>query len=274
MAARIYRNRGSVLWDFTSHFIASRSLFLSIYRRYERRVIRAASDRGVDRTVLVLPPQELWKLFHLGRLQCLRDERLTPMRTLADRIFGEQGDEGLMDAYCRHIFHEVAILVEEHQSVGRFVLQHDPRRYRELFSEVSGYYPMRLRRVRRFFQQAMRRLNELLPEWAEERVMIRCAYLFGTRQSRRAYGRGREALLQRMYPEGGEILGYLSVGRSFQESGFLAQAEEALLLAEQWGRKRSKSRPLSAAEVDALADTKRRLEHLSGPLAVAPVDES
>lgn len=274
MAARIYRNRGSILWDFTTHFIAARSLFLSIYRRYERRVIRSASDRGVDRTVLVLPPQELWKLFHLGRLQRLRDDRLAPMRTLSDRIFGEQGDEGLMDAYCRHIYHELAILVEEHQSVGRFVLQHDPRRYRELFNEVSGYYPMRLRRVRRFFQQAMRRLNELLPQWAEERVMIRCAYLFGARQSRRAYGRGREALLQRMYPEGGEILGYLTVGQSFQESGFLDRAEEALRLATHWGEKRQRSRPLDEAEIEALADAKSRLGFLSGRPDAVPVDES
>jgi hypothetical protein len=274
MAARIYRNRGSVLWDFTAHFIAARSQFLSIYRRYERRVIRSASDRGVDRTVLVLPPQELWKLFHLGRLQSLRDDRLAPMRALADRIFGEQGDEGLMDAYCRHIFHEVAILVEEHQSVGRFVLQHDPRRYRELFNEVSGYYPMRLRRVRRFFQQAMRRLNELLPEWAEERVMIRCAYLFGERQSRRAYGRGREALLQRMFPEGGEILGYLSVGRSFQESGFLDRARDALDLAATWGEKRESSRPLDPIEIEALAETQERLRQLSGQPETTAVEES
>ncbi len=227
--------RGALIWDFIATLIAARRVYLSIYRRYERRVLRAARDRGVPRTELKLGPRDLWQLFHLERLESLRDARLAPLRELAESIFsggGEDGgDEGLMDSYCGHIFHEISILCEEHRSVGRFVRHHDPRRYRPLFEEVSGYYPLRLNRVMRFFRSAMKRLDELLPGWSDERIVVRSAYLFGDRIGRRAYGHGREDLYARMYPEGGAVRGYLEAGRSFHASGFLEKAREALSLA-------------------------------------------
>ncbi len=223
-----HTTRGSALWDFLYTFITARRVFLSIFKRYERRVLKAARERGVDRSDLVLPPQQLWKLFHLRRLELLRDQRLGPLRELSQQIFGDSGDEGLMDAYCGHMYHEISILSEEHQSVGRFVRHHDPRRYRALFEEVSGYYPTRLRRVKRFFASGMKRLDELLPRWSSERVVIRSTYLFGDRLARLAYGRGREALYQRMYPRGGAIRGYLTAARSFMDSGFTPQAGAAL----------------------------------------------
>ena len=227
MAGGRITKRGALIWDFLTTFVAARRTFLSIYRRYERRVLSAARERGVPRTELKLPPADLYKLFHLGRLECLQEMRLAPLRDLAERIFGEPGDEGLLDAYCGHIFHEISILSEEHRSVGRFVRHHDPRRYRTLFEEVSGYYPLRLGRVMRFFRTSMKRLDELLPVWSQERVVVRSAYLFGDQLARRAWGKGREALYARMYPDGGAIRGYLEAGSSFQASGFDERAREA-----------------------------------------------
>ena len=248
------RSRGAVLWDFLTTFVAARRMFLDVYALYDARVVRAARDRDVERATLQLPPRELFRLFHLERLEHLRDKRLAPLRLLARRIFGDDGDVGLIDAYCGHIFHEVSILSREHRSVGRFVRRHDPRRYRRLFDEVSGYYPERLRRVRRFFSLATRRLDELLPRWREERIIIRSTYLYGDALARRAWGRGREALYERMYLSGGVIRGYIEAARSFQESGFFDLAAEALgagLSAA--GRLRAR-RPLMADEREALAD--------------------
>lgn len=264
MAVRAYRNRGSQLWDFFAHFVAARALFLNVYRRYERRVLRAARARGVDRTELVLPPEELYKLFCLARLEHLRDQRLAPMRSLAQKIFGDRGDEGLLDAYCNHIFAEVSILTEEHQSVGRFVKHHDPRRYRELFREVSGYYPTRLRRVRRLFTNAGKRVDELLPVWAEERVVKRSTYLFGERISRRAYGRGHHALYERMFPEGGAIRGYYEAARSFEKSGFLAQAGRALGHAADRAKVVAARRELLEPEEEALEGVRQMMARLLG----------
>lgn len=264
MAVRAYRNRGSQLWDFFLHFVSARALFLNVYTRYERRVLRAAREGGVDRMELVLPPRALWALFHLPRLEHLRDQRLAPMRELAFKIFGDRGDEGLLDAYCAHILAEVSILTEEHLSVGRFVKHHDPRRYRDLFAEVSGYYPTRLRRVRRFFTNASKRLDELMPIWCEERVVKRSAYLFGERIARRAYGRGQHALYERMYPEGGAIRGFLEAARSFEKSGFLAQAGRALGQAADRAEVISSRRELLATEVEALDAVRTMMARLLG----------
>jgi len=218
---------GAPLWDVVSSFIEARSTFRSIYRRYERRVLAAAKKREVTRQHLVLPPEKLWGLFDLAELERLRDERLVPLKRQVETVFGERGDEGLLDTYCGHALSEVAILCEEHRAVGRFVRIHDPERYRELFQEVSGYYPTRLRRVRRFLRLGLARLEELLPVWARHRVVVRSAYLFGEALASDAWREDLNGLYARMYPEGGAARGFLEAARSFHAAGFDEQAREA-----------------------------------------------
>ena len=259
-------DHGALLWDFLDMFIKARRGFLSIQRRYDRRVLKASRTRGVDRMELKLPPVELFRLFHLDRLELLRDRRLEPLRRMSPRIFGAEGDVGLMDVYCGHIFHEVSILSREHRSVGRFVRRKDPRRYRALFDEVSGYYPERLRRVKRFFTLAMKRLDELLPRWSHERVIIRSVYLFGNELSRRAWGHGREDFYRRMYPDGGEVRGYATAAQSFADSGFDGHARSAIVQTKAAASRirarrtltRSERKALDAAKALGLADRRKK----------------
>ena len=256
--------RGALIWDFLTTFVAARRTFLSVYRRYERRVLAAARERGVPRTELRLPPQELWTLFNGRRLESLRDDRLAPLRDLTQEIFGPGGDTGLMDAYCGHIYHEISILSEEHRSVGRFVRHHDPRRYRSLFEEVSGYYPLRLNRVQRFFRAAMKRLDELLPRWSRERVIVRSVYLFGDSLAQRAYGSGKEALYLRMYPNGGVIRGYLEAGRSFMDASFAEYAREALSQALVAYEEAERTRELRPGERAAIEEVRELMAKFIG----------
>jgi hypothetical protein len=218
---------GAALWDFLRRFVSARRTFLSIQRRYEQRVTQKCRDLDVSRENLVLPPGELFELFNLRRLAFLKETRLKPLRELAEEIFGARGDDELLDVYCSHIYHELSILNEEHRSVGRFLRIQDRRRYRQLFEEVSGYYPKRLQRIRRLFTGGMRRIEILLPGWAEHRVVVRSVYLFGNKLAGHAYGKGVEALYVRMYPEGREIQGYFEAARSFTTSGFMTRAREA-----------------------------------------------
>jgi hypothetical protein len=218
---------GALLFDFLTTFLAARRAFLTIYRRYERRVLSAARERDVSRDELELPPGDLWNLFSLRRLESLRDERLRPLKELAERAFGKTGPDELVDVYCTHLFHECSILAEEHRSVGRFVRIHDRRRYAQLFQEVSRFYPVRLRRMQRFFATGLRRIETLLPEWVGHRVVVRSIYLFGERLARTTWNEGIEAFYRRMYPRGGAVEGYLEAARSFHASGFRAQAVEA-----------------------------------------------
>jgi hypothetical protein len=220
---------GSLVWDFVAAFFAARRAFHAVFKRYENRVLRFARDAGVHRDDLVLRPTDLARLFYPRRLQHLRDERLGPMRALAHSLFRESGVVEPLDTTCSHVFHEFSILLEEHQSVVRFQHLSDPRRYEQVFEEVSGYYPTRLRRIRRLFADGLRRIEELLPEWSRDRVVVRSAYLFGARTVRDAWDEtGLDGLYVRMYPEGGAIEGYLEAGRSFAASEFRPEARAAL----------------------------------------------
>jgi hypothetical protein len=239
---------GSELWDFIVTFVAARRTFLSIYRRYEKRVLSACKRLNVRREDLVLPPQELFELFNLRRMTYLKDARLKPLRDLAERIFERSGDEELLDVYCSHIYHELSILSEEHRSVGRFIRTKDRRRYRLLFEEVSGYYPERLRRIRRLFTGGLRRIELLLPRWAEHRIIVRCVYLFGDRLALHASGQDVRAIYRRMYPEGGEVKGYYEAAVNFRSSSFLARARDAAQKAVDAAGELRRRRPLERAE--------------------------
>lgn len=242
---------GALLWDFLVSFIAARHTFLAIYERYEARVRSAVRRTGVGRDALRLPPKELFGLFNMDRLRFLKEVRLRTLRDMAERIFAESADDELLDLYCNHIYHELSILAEEHRSVGRFVRIHDPRRFRQLFEEVSGYYPQRLRRIRRLFTGGLRRIETMLPSWSHHRVIARGMYLFGDRHARLAYGRDVTALYRRMYPDGAELQGFLEASRSFLDSGFMRLAREAADRGREAGRKLQARRHLERPEQDA-----------------------
>jgi hypothetical protein len=218
---------GSAVWDLLAAFFASRRSFLAVYRRYEDRVHRFARDAGVHRDDLVLPPADLARLFNPKRLQRLRDQRIEPLRRLAHSLFRESGVVEPLDTLCSHVFHELSILMEEHQSVVRFPRLSDPKRYEQLFEEVRGYYPVRLRRIRRLFADGLKRVEELLPGWSHDRVVVRSVYLFGRPLARSAYEDGLDGLYARMYPAGGAAEGYLVAARSFADSAFPRHAREA-----------------------------------------------
>lgn len=255
-------DHGAALWDFLRSFVSARRTFLKIYRRYEDRVMGAARRLKVGRDDLVLPPSDLVKLFNLRRMVFLRDVRLKPLRELAEQIFAERGDEELLDVYCSHIYHELSILSEEHRSVGRFLRIQDRRRYRQLFEEVSGYYPKRLRRIRRLFTGGLRRIELMLPTWAQHRVVIRSVYLFGDRLALHAYGQDVGTLYSRMYPEGGEVKGLLEVARSFYESDFVTRSRGAAQRAIDAAARIKARRPLERAEEKALKDAEALRAHL------------
>jgi hypothetical protein len=256
---------GALLFDFLTTFLAARRAFLTIYRRYERRVLSAARERDVSRDELELPPRDLWNLFSLRRLESLRDERLRPLKDLAERAFGTTGHDELVDVYCTHLFHECSILAEEHRSVGRFVRIHDRRRYAQLFQEVSRFYPVRLRRMQRFFATGLRRIETLLPEWVGHRVVVRSIYLFGERLARATWGEGIEALYRRMYPRGGAVEGFLEAARSFHASGFRPQAVEAARAALEVAETPRRGKPSRPA-----VDARRAAQALLQELGAAP----
>jgi hypothetical protein len=257
--------RGPLVWDFLTAFFASRRGFHSVFVRYEARVLALAAEAGVHRDDLVLGPADLARLFYPRRLRHLRDRRLGPLRALAHALFRDAGVDEPLDTTCSHVFHEFSILMEEHESVVRFQHLSDPRRYGQMFEEVRGYYPLRLRRIRRLFADGSRRLEELLPAWGRDRVVVRSLYLFGERMLKGAYEDGLERLYGFMYP-GGAAEGYLEAARSFALSRFDGPAGDAARRAEEAAGAAPDGRRL-AAEARQVLDS---LEAISPPAAHGP----
>lgn len=261
---------GALVWDFLTAFFASRRAFAAVFRRYEARVLRFAKEAGVHREDLELTPQDLARLFHPKRLQHLRDVRLAALREYAHGLFREAGIVEPLDTLCSHVFHEISILLEEHLSVVRFQHLSDPRRYQQVFDEVSGWYPTRLRRIRKLFADGLRRLEELLPAWSHDKVVVRSLYLFGDRMVRGVYEEGGlDGLYARLYPAGGAAEGYLEAGKSFLESGFHPEARASLEKAVASGRPRKPPPRRGRPHESACAAQARKL--LKSLPAVKPV---
>jgi len=262
---------GTRAWDFLVAFFASRRSFLAVFARYEARVLRFARDAGVHRDDLALAAGDLATLFHPKRLQHLRDVRFASLRATAHALFREQGAVDPLDTVASHAFHELSILLEEHLSVVRFRDLSDRRRYAQMFEEVSGYYPTRLRRIRKLFADGLRLIEEVLPAWGRDRVVIRSAYLFGERLTRGVFEEGGLAgLYARMYPSGGAAEGYLEVGRSFLASGFEREARRALARAAALERPSRGGRRARDRRAVACAAEARRLLRELPPEPVVP----
>ncbi len=231
-----------------AHYLCRRT-FTEIHRAYEERVAAYVKKSGKTRENLRLSVSETRSLFETSALDHLIDDGLERLRDFARTCFGDEDDVELYDSRVSRIYHELAILREEHRSVRNFPREGSRREFTRLFNEISEYYPERLRRVKKIFASAERRLEELLPRYAEDRILLRSAYLFRTDLwpdgSRGALAR----FLGKMFPDAGEAHGFLQVARSFLRAGFFDEAEECARMGVAVAGKKAQARTTRAKEV-------------------------
>lgn len=260
------RNREELVFRLFKTFFYSRSRFLTLFDRYEERVLEFASRYQSHRTRLRLPVDQLLTVLDFKSLEELRDREILDLKEVAHELFREADSTDLFDHLVSNIYHEISMLKEEHYTLREDFLRTDPREYERFFREVSEFYPKRLRHVRNLYAKALRRLEELLPGLAGEKILVRSLYLFGEGLVSDHYPRGRNGLYRKMYPGLGEVRAYAEVGRSFDESGFEEEALGAYRLAmEAAGSRRVRKR---AEEIAALrAEIAPRIEALEASLA-------
>lgn len=217
-------------WRILLHHYQSRNAFLRIHRDYEERVRSLVSERGVDRGKLRLTPEETKGLFDTARLKALIESAVIPLREASHAYFRYQDVAEPYDSEVSRIYHELSILKEEHLSVRDFPTQLNAREFARLFREVSEYYPQRLRRVKDLFTRAQRRLDELLPRFRGDRIVLRSAFLFREELWPDNPRAGLARFLGRMFREEGVAHGFLEIGRSFLKAGFFDHAIECARL--------------------------------------------
>jgi hypothetical protein len=214
-------------WTLVRSFYLSLRSFRALFEQYEQRVLQFAVRYGVDRKQLKLPPDELHSLIDPQALEALLREELEPLRDIVQLVFGGAYVPDPFSSQVMNIYHEVAILKEEHRTIGDPTMKLDHSEYDRYYREVNVYYPRRLKHVRNLYGKARKRLEGLLPPMGRNKVLSRSLYLFGDRLLRGVYERGLEEAYEHVYPNGGALTGYTLVADSFYKGAFWERGEEA-----------------------------------------------
>jgi hypothetical protein len=252
MPAQSGGNRHELKWQLIRSFFRSRSRFLRLFDRYEARVLAFAERFKTDRSSLKLGVEDLLTLFDYKSLEALRDREVLTLKETAHELFRGADETDRFDHYVSNIYHELSILKEEHYTLKGEFVRTDAREYDRIFREADEFYPKRLRHLRNLYKKALRRLEELLPNFAHERILVRSIYLFGGELVAENYPRGLKGLYAKMYPEFADAEGFAVAGDSFFGSGFLEEARDAYALALPAARRRRRRNP--SERLDALIE--------------------
>jgi hypothetical protein len=231
-----------------NHYI-SRAAFQAIHRAYEGRVARLVEERGIPRDKLKLNASETRDLFDTWRLTQLIQKNLAELREVSHAYFRDADVAEPYDSKVSRIYHELSILKEEHLSVRNFPREGGSREFARLFREVSEYYPQRLRRVRDLFTRATRRLEELLPRFQENTIVLRSSYLFRKELWPENPRAGLERFLSNMFPGEAVAHGFLQIARSFLKAGFFDHAIASARLGVKAAAKEAQARSTRAQQV-------------------------
>jgi hypothetical protein len=231
------------------HYI-SRAAFLAVYKAYEGRVLRLVEDRGIARDKLKLSPTETRDLFDTWRLNELIEKNLVKLREVSHAFFREQDVPEPYDSKVSRIYHELSILKEEHLSVRDF-----PR-------GGGGS-----REFARLFARATQRLEELLPRFSADAIVLRSAYLYRNDLWPDNPGLGLGRFLSKMYPAEGVAHGFLQIARSFFRAGFFDHAVESARMGVRAGAKRAQARSSQGQEAREIsADLDRMIARAEAEL--------
>jgi hypothetical protein len=218
--------RRGIPWQVLEFHYRSRAAFNTTYRDYEARVQHFVEDRGVSRDKIRLTPGETTELFDTKKLEHLINDLVGSLRDAAHAFFRDSDVNDPYDSEVSKIWHELSILKEEHLSVRDFPREGNVRQFARLFREVSQYYPQRLRRVRDLFGRAQKRLDVLLPQFRDNVIVLRSAFLFRADLWPDSPQTSLLRLLGKIYPAEGPAFGFFEVARSFLKAAFYDQAIE------------------------------------------------
>ncbi len=222
-------------WELLRTFFTAKRIFHDQFEGYEKKVIAWSKKLGVPREIMKLKASEVSELLDFKALEILRDNYLQSLKEMSHGMFRSMDSTDPFDRYVSNIFHEMSILKEEHYSLKSFSPDSAGGNGAEdsLLEEVHEYFPRRVRKILNLFQNAMQRIEQLLPQQVNDRILVRSVYMFGPKLLKGSYRGPLEGFYWKMYPDCGPIEGYYSAGKSFFESGFYELSEEAMKKAQQ-----------------------------------------
>ena len=222
-AARRREQGRGLPWELIRLHYGSRHAFTKVHKTYEATVAGLVAARGKPREQLKLDVDDTRALFDTDDLRDLIVLWVEPLRETARRLFRGTNVAEPYDMKVSRIYHEMSILFEEHLSVQNFPADGSAREFTRLFREVSEYYPQRLRRVRDLFSRGQRRLEEILPEFEDDPIVLRSVFLFREELWPDVAPSGLNRFLEKMFPKGGAAEGFQRLAQSFHRASFHAE---------------------------------------------------
>lgn len=211
-------------FDVVERYFHAARLFSAQYTNYETRVLDYARQRGLDRAELRLNAQELATLFDFKALEQLRDRHLFTLKEASHRLFRGDDHTDAFDRYVSDLFHELSMLKEEHYTVQvygpQFEAADEGSDLETLLDEVHEFFPRRLRTIRTLFLKAKARLLAVLPDFAENGILLRSLALYGDELVGDVLPGGLEELLAAIFPSRGCAWGWGRTAQRFLDSGF------------------------------------------------------
>jgi hypothetical protein len=236
------------IWELLEEFFRSRALFRKIHEVYEESVLQHADEKGVDRAELRLDADAVSALLDTRQLGDLRDRHLFRLKELSHGLFRTADSTDVFDRYVTDAFHEISILKEEHLKVFTFAPDYDQleeqEEYQAILDEVHHLFPIKVHHVYTLFEKAKNRLEQLIPSYSRDTVLMRSLFLFGDDLLGEVYEGGLHEFYRILYPELGATEAFYRVGKSFLGAGFLDHARDAFEKCIDAGRKESTRTPL------------------------------
>ena len=233
-------NSGPLIWTIVERFYRSHRTFMGIHARYESIVAEYVDRLEMPREKIRLGARELSELLKYKELEVLRDDYLSPLKEACHRLFRTKDSTDILDRLINDIFHELSILKEEHYNVLTYDADQTPaavpgegglRKGFELqleqqavLDEVHAMFPAKVHRIHHLFEVSLSAVEALMPQYRENRVLIRSLFLHRHRFVARVYEEGLNRFYQLMYGEDRIFDGFTLAGDSFYHSGFYDEA--------------------------------------------------
>ena len=227
------------LWTIVERFYRALKLFMEQHDRYEGKVADHVKALKQPREDIRLDQVGLSELLHFKKLENIRDAYLLPLKDACHVLFRSRDSTDFLDRLVHDIFHEISILKEEHYNILTYApgqKPDDPEREEmtAILDEVHALFPLKVHRLKHLFEVARGRIEQILPRYRDNVVLIRSLFLHRDGFVAEAYDGGLLHFYKLLYGEDRLFDGFRAVGDSFYHSGFYQQADQCFSAGEEY----------------------------------------
>lgn len=171
------------------------------------------------------------KFLNAKDLGHLRDSYLDELRSLAHSVFRNRKKNERFDLYISEIFHEFSILKDQ-----KFILEHSLKNQEQISLEslaetLENTYELfktKLNQITVLFVNAKRRLEEILPIFNRDDLILRNLFLENHKLFKPFYDNPLKDILSLMFLEEGFCKGLFILANSFCQGGFFLYGLDVL----------------------------------------------